>query len=235
MNSATIPWKTHTVTGVTGLNLLFGVLAVMAALGGWLPLAAGCLLSCVLFDAADGWLARRWKVDSEFGEQMDSLADMTSFVMAGAVVAVIWLSGAGGGLWLAPFAGAYVLAGALRLARYNVEGIEDNLFRGMPTTAAGTMVALLCLTCPQLHPGVGAALLLVTAVLMVSPFPYPKFARLAARPALWGCLVVGVSINPVWTVWIGGAAYLVSGPLKAMVPKSSQRRSRPFCSPPRES
>ena len=179
MITTTLRWRGHAVTGVTGLNLVCGFFATMAAVLGHLSLAAGCLLICMVFDALDGWLARRWEVASEFGVQMDSLADMTSFVVAGAALAFTWVSAASSPLGLVAVA-VYVFCGAMRLARFNV-GAGGEVFEGLPTTAAGGALALLSLVFPQVSRGLGALLVLGLGLLMISRIPCPKLTPMLSR------------------------------------------------------
>ena len=79
------------VNTFTGFNLLIGVLALIAAASGAITTAAWGLLLCVLLDGCDGPLARRWRVATDFGAQLDSLADMTSFIIAGAALTFYWV------------------------------------------------------------------------------------------------------------------------------------------------
>ena len=81
------------VNGCTSLNLMFGLTTVLLSCHGYTFIASWCLLGSVIWDAADGFLARRWQVASEFGAQLDSLADMTSFSVGGAAFVYGWLEG----------------------------------------------------------------------------------------------------------------------------------------------
>ena len=78
------------VNGFTSFNLIIGVLSLIVAGAGHTALAAWGLLLCVLLDSCDGSLARRWQVTSEFGAQLDSLADMTSFIIASVALTYYW-------------------------------------------------------------------------------------------------------------------------------------------------
>lgn len=166
---------------VTLGNLLFGFAAIHfctrdysfegAIIGKWQPsnLAFACYLifAALLCDALDGRLARMARSTSEFGAQLDSLADVVSFGLAPAVIAIQQImqivqtqagpqavvsplgeSMFGRFCWLA--AGAYVACGAMRLARFNVENEEDISrhmdFKGLPIPgAAGALVSLILL------------------------------------------------------------------------------------------
>lgn len=209
------PFTVHgvIVTAITGMNLLLGVTALLAVTLGAPEFAAWSLLTCVALDAADGFLARHWSVSSAFGAQLDSLADMTSFIVASAVLAFYWFSPEAPLAWVVVAGSMYVLSGAFRLARYNVDGIVDNQFEGMPTTAVAALVSLTYLTYPQLDCLWGVGLMALLAILMVSVFPYPKAARMIKYPKwFFALLAVGAAISVSWTIWLANVAYIVSGP-----------------------
>jgi CDP-diacylglycerol--serine O-phosphatidyltransferase len=140
---------------VTSLSVLFGVFAVQAALRGRPMEGAWWALLVTLTDKADGFLATRLDAKSNFGVQLDSLADLVSFGVApGAVLYGYYrlhpeLGWAEGGklVLLSLLTGLYTIGAALRLARYNV-GAEDQLskgevarhFSGIPTTMTAALV-----------------------------------------------------------------------------------------------
>ena len=153
-------------------NLLCGFAAIFIVSRGDAPLpfgwsaptaAALLIFLGMALDGVDGGIARLTRSASELGEQLDSMADMVTFGVAPAFVA-IQLIGVG-----LPFlseaaemdtffsrlafmvACIFVVCAALRLARFNVEldtpGEHDhNFFRGLPAPgAAGTVVAMVLL------------------------------------------------------------------------------------------
>jgi CDP-diacylglycerol--serine O-phosphatidyltransferase len=142
---------------LTVANMLCGYYAVLATLKGDvtdLDNAARAIGIAILFDSADGWVARATGTSSEFGKQFDSLADVISFGVAPAFLAFAWgvrgmlQSDAGPARhvyqlgWLVSF--AFVICCAWRLARFNVHGMApggSRYFVGMPTPAAAAMIA----------------------------------------------------------------------------------------------
>ncbi len=125
----------------------------------YLAVGAYLIFAALVFDALDGRLARLTRRTSDFGGQLDSLADMVSF---GAAPAALVLCLAmpllreqsdailGGKLywrmaWVA--AAIYVACAAIRLARFNVENVHDESahmsFRGLPSPGAGVALAAL--------------------------------------------------------------------------------------------
>lgn len=198
----------------TSLNLVLGLLALFLAIAGLMSLTAWVLLMCVVLDACDGHLARHWQVTSAFGAHLDSLADMTSFTIASAVLAYYWLQPSTPFLWIAGASCLYVLSGAIRLARFNVSLASTQYFQGMPTTIVAAVVATTYLAFPQLDSILGLTLVVLLALLMVSVFPYPKLSQLGKCPNwIWPLIGVGLLINLPWTLWITGLVYIMTGPV----------------------
>ena len=112
-------------------NALSGVLSIFMALDGQYLIAACLILLGAIFDLFDGRVARKLNMASEFGVQLDSLCDVVSFVVAPAVFAFAVLDSA---WYVNVLLAFYVVAGVLRLARYNVTGTTDGgkYFEGVP-------------------------------------------------------------------------------------------------------
>jgi CDP-diacylglycerol--serine O-phosphatidyltransferase len=163
-------------------------------------IVGACLLVvlAMVFDALDGRLARFARATSDFGGQLDSLADAISFGLAPAflmnrvVVETLNDSPAFGSsrlLWIAWVCAAVYLGCALiRLARFNVENVHDEeahlSFKGLPSpAAAGALVSLIIVvvkSCPEQVPGTCSAIMLwalpvvtvILGLLMVSQLRY---------------------------------------------------------------
>jgi CDP-diacylglycerol--serine O-phosphatidyltransferase len=135
----------------TVTSILLGFYALVLCAGAPSPAqlyqAALAIFFALFFDAFDGRVARMTKTQSDFGVQLDSLADVVSFGAAPALLVYKWA--------LAPlgFAGffvsfAFLACGALRLARFNVLAARGDqgpsrFFVGLPIPlAAGAIVAL---------------------------------------------------------------------------------------------
>ena len=140
----------------TVANLLCGYYASIAALVGGredFDHAAKALGIAILFDSLDGRIARMTGTNTEFGVQLDSLADVVSFGIAPAILAYAWgfryaFGTSGEFHQLGEFAWicclAFLICSAWRLARFNVKGMEpggNKNFVGMPTPAAAGVVA----------------------------------------------------------------------------------------------
>ncbi len=153
---------------VTFTNLSLGVIAIISTN---LSLSAIFIIIAAIIDRLDGKIARKLNVESDLGKELDSLSDLISFGAAPAVIA--WKIGIG---TLSAFWGyipllIYVMAGAFRLARYNVSNFSGS-FVGMPITIAGFIVAVAALFKPDGM--ILAALLLVLSVLMISTIKLKK-------------------------------------------------------------
>ncbi len=102
-------------------------------------------------DFFDGFVARLFKATSEMGKQLDSLADVVSFGVAPGLILYqllrIGFAGTVGGLetplfWILPTM-LFPMAAAWRLARFNLDTTQREHFEGLPTPAAGLLVASL--------------------------------------------------------------------------------------------
>ncbi|HET9399716.1 MAG TPA: CDP-diacylglycerol--serine O-phosphatidyltransferase [Candidatus Acidoferrales bacterium] len=138
-------------------NLLCGYYAVLAVILGdvsRLDHAARAIGIAFLFDSMDGFTARLMGSNSDFGKNLDSLADMVSFGIAPAALAYAWgireiPRDSSGAVHLWQFAWVmclfFSICCAWRLARFNVQGMAAGTgmkyFIGMPTPAAAGVVA----------------------------------------------------------------------------------------------
>jgi CDP-diacylglycerol--serine O-phosphatidyltransferase len=169
-------------------------------------LAAILLVLAGIFDALDGFVARATNTQSDFGVQLDSIADVMNFGCAPGLLLYCYgfaqmgadhptLVRMGG---LACF--VFVACGALRLARFNVMvgRTDPRYFVGMPITAGAACVASVAVAWPD--PVVAAdmgraflVMLLMVAVgaLMVSTIRFPSSKQPKSKGTLIG-LGVGV-------------------------------------------
>jgi CDP-diacylglycerol---serine O-phosphatidyltransferase len=172
-------------------SIFCGFYAISLCLEGPEPIrmyrAAIAIFFGMFFDMFDGRVARLTKTQSEFGRELDSLADVISFGCAPAVLLWRWSLFELGfiGLFIAF---VYVACGALRLARFNVLATREpgsgKHFVGLPIPlAAGTVVALVMSSYPYDVPLFGGArgvalVTLLLAGLMVSGVRYRTFKDL---------------------------------------------------------
>jgi CDP-diacylglycerol---serine O-phosphatidyltransferase len=161
-------------------NLFCGWACVVYAMQGQLETAAPFIGVALVLDMLDGRIARMTGTTSEFGLQLDSLADIVSFGMAPAVLAYAWgLAPLGRLGWAAGF--LFVTAAALRLARFNIQRNTDKrYFVGLASPAAGALIAATVFYYPAGLPDKPEAflalpLVLVPALLMVSTIRFRSF------------------------------------------------------------
>ena len=163
-------------------NLFCGFWAIISVFHEKFEYAAYAILLASVFDVLDGKVARLSGATSKFGVQYDSLADLVSFGIAPALLTFSWaLRPYGKFGWLAAF--LFVVCGALRLARFNVQSAsgEVKYFKGLPIPAAALMIALTILLYLELiETGwvkdiAVLAMIYVLAFLMVSNIRYFSF------------------------------------------------------------
>ena len=178
--------------GFTALSLVLGLASVAQSATGHFETAAWLVLWCVLLDKLDGGAARMLNASSEFGAEMDSFADFVGFGLAPA--ALIYFLRTGGTMhpgdgMVAGTCAIYVLAVAIRLARFNVREPEGGalLFFGVPTTCSGALIASGFLAATfhgldQVLVGAWPAILVVLGAAMVSNIRIPKFSLRWSKP-----------------------------------------------------
>ncbi|SET15792.1 CDP-diacylglycerol--serine O-phosphatidyltransferase [Natronincola peptidivorans] len=135
--------KAHIPNMFTFFNLALGILAIVSIINESYAVSALLILLAALMDRFDGQLARKLDVESELGKELDSLCDLISFGVAPAVLIWSFLLvdfGVIGIIIMILFA----VAGAYRLARYNIMEFEG-FYMGIPITMCGGIVALVTL------------------------------------------------------------------------------------------
>jgi CDP-diacylglycerol--serine O-phosphatidyltransferase len=220
-------------------NLLCGFSSIVASINEQYIQAAVAILIAVGLDYLDGKVARMTNSSTAFGIEYDSLADLLSFGMAPGLLLYAWtLRSFGHFGWLAAF--LFVICGALRLARFNVQatGVQKYAFTGLPIPAAAGVLAsavLLGRHYGDIH-GIDAdrPLFIVLAVyalafLMVSHFRYRSFKRLRLkRPWSFHYLggaalaIVVIAIMPEVSLFLMFFCYALSGPVETLL-----RRRKP--------
>src|SRR5271166_139063 len=197
----------------TAGNIFLGFIAIVQAVEGALlgnsgnlgenihfQAAAIAIGAAVVLDGLDGRIARMTNTVSDFGREMDSLADVITFGIAPAVLAFTWgvefvtpggfLMDHRAGYFLAFL---FLLCGAARLARFNVQtnpvpknpGRPDRkYFVGLPIPAAAALVAAVVYAAEGeplgwwINSALWLALLALLSFLMVSTWRYPSFKEI---------------------------------------------------------
>jgi len=185
-------------------NIFCGYYSVIWTLRGNWDYAAVLIGVGYILDRLDGRIARLTKTASDFGVQLDSIADIVTFGVAPAILAFNWGFAASEGVAgnvakhvhqlgsVATF--AFVVCGALRLARFNLQAKKPpevsskRYFVGLPIPAGAGMVASVVhfFKTPTLMIGsalLWALLILLIAFLMISTVRYPSFKEFDVKKA----------------------------------------------------
>ena len=212
---------------ITAGGIFAGFYVIIATTDGNYKTAAWFILLAAIFDGLDGKVARLTGTASKFGVELDSLADVISFGVAPGVLLYDWALRPFGKLgWLAAF--LYVICGALRLARFNVQvsTVESRRFVGMPIPAAACIVSTCVLLFYELG-GTGTVrmismvvLVFLLAFLMVSNIKYlslkdPDLFKRQPFMMLVVAIILLIVIvaKPEIMLFLIGMTYLVSGPV----------------------
>ena len=210
--------------------------------------AALAIFFAMFFDAFDGRVARMTKTQSDFGVQLDSLADVVSFGAAPALLVYKWA--------LAPlgFVGffvsfAFAACGALRLARFNVLAQRGDkgsslFFVGLPIPlAAGTIVALVIAHYREFGAATDATtrvpialVVVLLSFLMVSTIRYRTFKDLHLSPRSLGAfafltvggVAIGIATRASFVLVVYMAVYIMMGIAEALLARARPRARKPL-------
>ncbi len=200
--------------------------------------AALAIFFAIFFDGFDGRVARLTKTQTQFGIELDSLADVISFGVAPAMLVYKWA------LFPLGFVGmficfAFASCAALRLARFNVLAQKSNgrgssrFFVGLPTPlAAGTIVSMVVAHHGAKGGSLGirahvpiAVVVAVLSLLMVSTVRYrslkdvkvsPKSAAVFTLICIGG-VIVATQFHPAYVLAAYFATYLALGLIESGV------------------
>lgn len=200
MRRPPVPFRKVVPSLVTGAGLVFGFLSMLAASQAEYDSAVYLLVAAVFCDLFDGQLARRLKATSRFGQQLDSLSDALSFGAAPAFLVFQALLRPLGP-WGMAAALVYLMAGVLRLARFNVTAdahSKDRRTLGVPIPVGAGYAMAMALMRDHLTPPVAAGTLVVIALLMVSRVRLPQMKKSSAVTLL---IVVGIANYLAVVAW----------------------------------
>ena len=151
-------------------------------------------------DLFDGQLARRLQATSRFGQQFDSLSDALSFGAAPAFLVYLAVLRPLGP-WGVAAALVYVMAGVLRLARFNVTAdahTKDRRTLGVPIPIGAGYAMAVALMRDHLTPLAAAATMVVVALLMVSRVRLPQIQKSSAVTLL---ILIGIGNYLALVAW----------------------------------
>ncbi len=180
-------------------NLLSGFFSIIFAFKGELLAATLFIFLSAIFDTFDGMIARKLNIPSDFGVQLDSLADLGGFGFPTAILTYKFLFN---GSEVSGFilGALFLLCGAYRLARFNAELTEfdKKSFSGLPIPfAALTLLAYINMVNPAVNNSelfvYHAVVAAVVSLMMVSRITYPALPKFSAS---------GIKENPLFFVFI---------------------------------
>lgn len=189
---------------LTYIGIAFAFLGMAFTQEGQSAAAMVCLILAGICDLFDGVVARRCKRDEaakEFGVQIDSLADVVSFLALPAVLGLRLMSGMGAVRY--PVILGYILCGVIRLAWFNTsaaaEGVRSH-YDGLPVTYCALIFPILWVFLGFMGgvPGafpmavIWAAAYAVTAVLFILNVKVPKPRGIWY--GIFGALALGVTV-----------------------------------------
>ena len=168
---------------ITMVNIVLGMVALVFH-------DFRCIYLALVFDALDGYIARKTNTVTDFGAQLDSISDVVSFGVAPSYLLYYYF----GGIWSLVVSIIFLLCGALRLARFNIMNVRD--FVGLPIPAGALFLSTSCemfLKYGEMlglhHQDVIISILgVLIGLLMISDIVYPKY------PGRWALTVFGISL-----------------------------------------
>ena len=206
-------------------NMFCGFVSILSSIDGETIFAAWMIILAGFFDALDGKVARFSGSASRFGVELDSFADLLSFGIAPAVLFYnlgIYPLGKWG--WILGF--VFVMCGAFRLARFNLQQskLEEKLpYLGLPIPTAAITLVSYTLFCSEIWGHIRFPKALITMIiafsgLMVSGIEYetlPKFSFSNTRNKIKLIYVfiflIVLIINPRLVLFPFGLLYVLSG------------------------
>ena len=188
------PLRYMVPNAVTAFSIVLACVGLVQAHMGQYSAAAWSIVWCALLDRIDGAVARFANASSEFGRQLDSLADFIAFCVAPGLIAYFLFTGAprysplvaqpGFHTTLVSAVIVYIVAGGVRLARFNITAatLRTGWYEGLTTTFSG-LILVTFLLCGERYSwsleimASTPVVLIVCSVLMLSSLPLPKSLR----------------------------------------------------------
>lgn len=223
---------------LTSASLFSGFYAIVSVWNQEFTHAAYAIIISAVFDMLDGRIARMTGSVSRFGVEYDSLADLVAFGVAPSLLIYVWALMPYGRLgWIAAF--LFLICGALRLARFNIQinTVESKKFNGLPIPGAALVISSLVIFYYELA-GEGTTLkeyfvLVLTfylAAMMVSNIKFHSFKDMdpiKRKPFSVLLIVILISIliaaKHELTLFILFLGYSLSGPVFYLLNKRKQQ------------
>ena len=167
----------------------------------------------IVFDAMDGYVARKTNTVSDFGAELDSICDVVSFGVAPAYLVYYYFEGTFSLITSLVF----LICGALRLARFGI--LDVKYFVGLPIPAGALVLSIICELFLKYSNVIGynftdiivPILTLVFGLLMISDIKYPKYPNKIGMAIFAISLILAVFgiFEPLAVCAIGYVGYSV--------------------------
>lgn len=218
---------------ITIIAICFGLTSIRYALNQQWEIATAFIIIAGFLDVVDGRLARFLKATSNFGAQLDSLADFVNFGISPAIILYLWqlhklqIKGLGWALVL-----FFTICSAIRLARFNSDLAEpdrpawrEGFFTGVPAPMGAYLAMLPVMISFEsniilyIHPLIIGIYLIVIGILMASRLPTFATKKIAIHKeyislvlVLFGLIIGVIIIEPWLSLTFIGFLYLISFP-----------------------
>jgi len=220
---------------VTLIAICIGLTAIRFAMEGDFIKATAFVIIAAFMDAVDGRLARFLNSTSDFGAQLDSLADFANFGVVPGFVVYMWVNSFAdirGFDWAMVL--LFAMCDAIRLARFNVDSGKDSVnpilekyfFKGIPAPCGASMAMLPMVLTYEFgegfysNPSVIIGYVMLVALLMASRMPTISIKKIPVRNEyvyltllVLGIIVIGLLVEPWLTLAIVGSTYAISIPV----------------------
>lgn len=224
---------------VTLASICIGLSAIRYAIHGEFMKATAFVLVSGFMDGIDGRLARFFNSSSDFGAQLDSLADFVNFGVVPGFVIYMWVNtyqdirGLDWALVL-----FFAVCSAIRLARFNVDMskevvnpvLEKYFFKGIPAPCGAAMAMLPMVLFYEFgegfytHPILVIIYTAVLAVLMASRVPTVSIKKIPIKNEylymtllILGSIIIGLLVQPWMALAVIGSIYGLSIPLTIFI------------------
>ncbi len=203
-----------------------------------LAVSAWCIIGAMMFDMLDGWTARTLNAHSQYGLEMDSLADMVTFGVAPAVIVAV-MARTNQFAWLPyrlvwVFSAIYLGCTAFRLALYNVKARNNEAgesFHGLPSPGGAAAVCSIIILYG--HPDFRSYIIIaeilpfyaaILGILMISNIPYAHMghwlgSKRKNKLKIFFLIIFFVffSSNPRIVAATAINIYIMSGPISLII------------------
>tara|TARA_Y100001968_G_scaffold306695_1_gene323740 strand:+ start:2150 stop:2827 length:678 start_codon:yes stop_codon:yes gene_type:complete len=164
---------------VTLTSLCLAIMSIIQSCNLNFTIASTLILTCFFLDGLDGFVARYFKIASNFGKQLDSFSDMIAFGLAPGILMYNFIAYEFHNTTLSYIALLIPVCSALRLSKYNIDSTQSTIFSGLTTPANAIFFSAIPLirlyeksdwiTNILIQPATITFLILIMSILLISP------------------------------------------------------------------